>query len=161
MRIEVKVSREGQRSLNAMLKSDRWLRRVMDEATLLVARRIERYAKRGAPVRTGGGRRGIDVTDVRDGHAIVAPIHMLVMEEGRMPGAAMPPVEPLERWGRRVLGERGLGFVLARSIARKGIAPRRFFAAAVGQATGPDRDKLQRGIARILRRHIKEAGKSG
>ena len=34
-----------------------------------------------------------------------------------------PPIAPLEAWGRRVLGKRGLGYVLARKIARHGTKP--------------------------------------
>jgi hypothetical protein len=41
------------------------------------------------------------------------------VEFGRRPGK-MPPVEPLERWAAIKLGTPGIGFVIARKIARQG-----------------------------------------
>ena len=158
--IEIKLTRRGERTLRAMERPDRWWGRVMPQVTLLIARRIERYAKRFAPVRTGGGRRSIGTVEVRSGHNIVSDLHMLVMEEGRKPGT-MPPVEPLERWARRKLGVRGLGFVIARSIARKGIAPRRFFARAIEQVTEREKGKQERDIGRIVRRELKKESSRG
>lgn len=54
-----------------------------------------------------------------------------VMEFGRRPGARMPPPSALERWVRLKLGVppnrvAGVAFVIARSIARKGIKGRFF-----------------------------------
>jgi hypothetical protein len=46
-------------------------------------------------------------------------IHGMPMEMGRRPGR-MPPSGPLELWARRKLGKSGLGFVIARAIARRG-----------------------------------------
>ena len=137
---------------------------VMAEVTLLAARRIERQAKRRAPVRTGGGRRSIGVVSPLGGgsdHEIVSDLHMLVMDEGRKPRSTMPPVEPLELWGRRVLRQRGLGFVLARSIARKGIRPRRFFHAAIHRVTVVEKSRLDRDIGRLIRRALREATGGG
>jgi hypothetical protein len=50
----------------------------------------------------------------------------IVMERGRTPGSKMPPVNAIELWVRRKLGitgdeSRGAAFVIARSIAKKGI----------------------------------------
>lgn len=53
------------------------------------------------------------------------------VEFGRRPGQRMPPVDALELWGLRVLGEPGLGWPLARSIAKKGVKPQPFFWPAV------------------------------
>lgn len=161
VRVDVRLTPAGERALRALERPERWLRRSIDRATLLVARRIERVGKRLAPVRTGGGRRSIGVIEVRDGHAIVSDLHMLVMEEGRQPNSTMPPVAPLERWGWRVLGQRGLGFVLARSIARKGIKPRRFFERAIRQITDRERARLDRDIGRILREELRRESRRG
>lgn len=46
-------------------------------------------------------------------------VYGLVMERGRRPGK-FPPIAPLELWAQRVIGKPGLGFVIARAIARKG-----------------------------------------
>jgi hypothetical protein len=55
-----------------------------------------------------------------------------VMEEGRRPGAKMPPVDAIKIWVVRKLGvppeeADGVAFVIARSIARKGIEGRHMF----------------------------------
>jgi hypothetical protein len=55
-----------------------------------------------------------------------------VMEEGRRPGAKFPPVDAIKLWVVRKLGippeeADGVAFVIARSIARKGIEGRHMF----------------------------------
>ena len=49
----------------------------------------------------------------------------IVIEEGRRPGQRMPPVGPIALWAQRKLGvsgkvARSVGFVIARSIGKKG-----------------------------------------
>lgn len=62
---------------------------------------------------------------------VVAPMkYAKPVEYGRKPGK-MPPPGALELWGYRVLGRKGLGFALARAIARKGTQPQPFFWPAV------------------------------
>ena len=160
--IEVNLTEKGRKALNAMERPDRWLdRNVIPQVTLWVARRIERYSKKYAPKRTGAGRRSIDIAEIDHGHAIVTDLHMLVMEEGRRPGARMPPPEALELWGWRVLKKRGLGYVLARSIARKGIRPRRFFWRARVLVTKREKTKLDNYVGRVLRAELKKAADRG
>lgn len=161
VRIKVELTPRGERALRGMQRADRWLPRAVHEATRLVARRVQREAQRRAPVRTGGGRRSIGIRATHRGHAVVTDLHMLVMDEGRRPGAAMPPVAPIERWARRKLGQRGLGYVIARSIARKGIKPRRFFAAAIRQVTVIEKPKLDRDVGRIVRRIVRQSVDQG
>ena len=48
----------------------------------------------------------------------------LYVEKGTRPH--MPPVAPLERWAQTKLGKKGLGFVIARRIAREGTRPKPF-----------------------------------
>ena len=43
----------------------------------------------------------------------------IVLEYGRRPGK-FPPVEPLERWALQHGMDRGMGYVIARNIARRG-----------------------------------------
>lgn len=62
----------------------------------------------------------------RVGSTLKSEEYPAVMEFGRTPGAAMPPIDALERWGHLKLGVDGLGFILARSIAAKGIKGKRF-----------------------------------
>ena len=49
------------------------------------------------------------------------PIYPLVMEYGRRAGARPPPSTAIADWVEDKLGDRGLAFVVARSIGRKGI----------------------------------------
>jgi hypothetical protein len=53
-----------------------------------------------------------------------AVMHAQYVEGGRRAGAAMPPVSVIEAWALRKIGIPGLGFVIARNIARNGIRPR-------------------------------------
>lgn len=50
----------------------------------------------------------------------------LVMEYGRRAGAKPPPVAAIRPWVADKLGDASLAFVVARSIGRKGIKPRKF-----------------------------------
>jgi hypothetical protein len=50
--------------------------------------------------------------------------HWIFVESGRRAGAAMPPVHIIESWARRKLGVAGLGYIIAKRIAERGIKPR-------------------------------------
>jgi hypothetical protein len=52
-------------------------------------------------------------------------VQAVVMEIGRKPHSKMPPVAAIEWWAERH-GMKGMGFVIARSIARKGIKGRKY-----------------------------------
>ena len=72
------------------------------------------------------------------------------LEYGRRAGK-MPPPDKLEKWAWRVIGERGLGFVIARAIGARGVkAPR-----TMSNTLRKKKDKVVRlfeqGIARALR----------
>lgn len=49
-------------------------------------------------------------------------LHHPNVERGRLPGR-MPPVSVIEAWAARKLGRRGLGWPIARAIAKRGIRP--------------------------------------
>lgn len=161
VKIEVKVSPQGERVLRVMGQPTLWQRAVMRQLTGWVAQRVQNESQRNAPVRTAGGQRSIATREVRDGHEVVSDLHMLVMDEGRRPGAAMPPVEPLERWGWLALKQRGLGFVLARSIARKGIKPRRFFDKAVQRVVVQERRALVRKAGELESAEFRRRARGG
>ena len=89
----------------------------------------ERVAKGAAPKDTSSMARDIRA-DVR---SLSAKIHLPrnleyyhVMEEGRRPGRKMPPPRELHGWMRRHGIPLGMAFVIARSIARRGIKGRFF-----------------------------------
>jgi hypothetical protein len=58
----------------------------------------------------------------------------LVMEYGRRPGAKPPPVAAIRPWVIAKFGDASLAYVIARSIGRKGIKPRRFLKKAYTQS---------------------------
>lgn len=47
--------------------------------------------------------------------------HLIFVEQGRRPGAKLPPDKPIREWVRSRLGDESLTFLIRRSIARKGI----------------------------------------
>lgn len=59
-----------------------------------------------------------------EGSAVSSLVYGLPIERGRTPGGKMPPIDAIEFWVRRKLGvtknSRGVAFVIARSIAKKG-----------------------------------------
>lgn len=80
-----------------------------------------------------------------------------VIEYGRRPGKAMPPVAPIALWARRKLGvseeeSRGVGFVIARKIAVEGFEGAHMFEKAWKEVE-PWAQKQLMGIAdRVIRR---------
>jgi hypothetical protein len=99
----------------------------------------ERVARQDAPKDTSALARSI-VSDVRPMSAVVySPlVYAAPMEAGRRAGARMPPPAALEGWAQRhgfLSGKKpseikGILFVLARSIGRKGIKAHNYFLAA-------------------------------
>ena len=64
-----------------------------------------------------------------------------VVEKGRRPGKAMPPVGPIALWARRILGvpedkSKKVGFAIARSIAIHGTKGAKMFERAWRQMEG-------------------------
>jgi hypothetical protein len=74
-----------------------------------------------------------------------------VMEQGRRPGAKMPPPAALAGWARRhgFQTDPGSLFVLARAIGRRGIAGRFYFRRAA--------EALQRQLPSIIAQALREA----
>lgn len=101
------------------------LRTLLTKASL----QAETVAKGKAPVWTGQLRRDIR-SEVKPLSARVTTGRKLeyynTMEFGRKPGAKMPPPSSLHRWMRSKGIPTSAAFVLARSIARRGIKGRFF-----------------------------------
>lgn len=133
-----------------------------------------------APVNTGAMTQGIVASEPRAmgasfvvevGPAPPVAVRAAVMEKGRRPGGRWPPRDALERWvrqknlsdegrfrkGRAVRTKgwqsraRSIAFLIARSIVRKGIAARRFFARAEGPVRAKVGPLVAAGISRALR----------
>lgn len=128
---------------------DRLLQPVLRELLTHAALYAERAAREGAPKDTANLARSI-AHEVRPELArVYSPLlYARVMELGRRPGARMPPPAALRGWARRH-GMAGLEFVLARSIARRGIRGRFYMRKA---AEGLARAELPRLIERARRR---------
>lgn len=111
------------------------LRKLLSNASLIG----ERVAKSEAPKDTGSLVRDIRASVSSLSAKVTLPRNLTyyhVMEEGRRPGAKMPPPRELHGWMRRHGIPVGAAFVIARSIARRGIKGRFFMrqgAAAVNK----------------------------
>lgn len=94
---------------------------------------LQAEVQKNTPVDTGITRgsiftasRGSSLADLRG--TVASPLeHTIVLEEGRRPGGRMPPVAIIERWAQRVIGVSGLGYVIARAIARRGTKAHHMF----------------------------------
>lgn len=85
--------------------------------TVQVGKRDQGGVYRGWRSRPRRTRAGM-VTDFYN----VSP-HFKYVEGGRRRNRPMPPVRALEEWARRRLGVVGLGWAIAKAIAKRGIAP--------------------------------------
>lgn len=93
----------------------------------------------------GGSSGGMEVTGATvedlEGRVFSSLPYAIVMDQGRAPGARMPPPDALIPWVRRVMQVggseeevRAVAFVVARSIGRKGIKGREFMAHGLEKA---------------------------
>ena len=125
------------------------LRSAMTESMLFLENRVahgtpvDTVALRGSLFhdlrgRWFGGLRGVVASPLEYAPAV---------EYGRRPGGRMPPVAAIERWAQRVIGVRGLGYIIARSIARRGTRGAFMFQTAA-------RDGV-RTVEAIFARHIR------
>ena len=104
----------------------------------------------GTPVDTGKLRGSIFQemrgTEANLNGVVASPMQYgTVVEFGRRPGMKMPPVAIIERWAQ-LHGMAGLGWPIARAIARRGIPGKHMFenAARKGKST----------VEAIVRRHL-------
>lgn len=68
-------------------------------------------------------------------------VHSEVIERGRRAGASPPPVDAIRTWVERKMGPEVSAFVVARSIGRKGIKPRRMLDTAI-RVTRPAAERV-------------------
>lgn len=104
----------------------------MEESVGYLQAEVQKNLPRGAT----GILRGTIFTEVRGRsldklRGVVASPHAyaVVIEKGRTPGKRMPPVDAILLWTTRKLGirDRGVAFVIARSIGRKGFPGKHVF----------------------------------
>ena len=113
----------------------------------------------------------VNIGPLRDSitHSIVSPfpnlvgqvgtplVYGIVMEEGRKPGAKMPPVDAIKLWVVRKLGippedADSVAFLVARSIARKGIEGKHMFREGLEVSEQPINQLFNNAIARSVQR---------
>jgi len=94
----------------------------------------ERTARKGAPSDTGALKRSLTVETTPLSARVFSVLpYAIVMEQGRRPGARMPPPSALAGWARRHPpkgGGKSSLFALARHIGKRGIKGRFFMKAA-------------------------------
>lgn len=75
--------------------------------------------------------------------------HAPFVEFGTRPH--FPPVAPLERWAKVKLGKPGLGFVIAKKIARKGTKAQPYFQPAVDESLQDVHRLIEKAVAQVVR----------
>lgn len=98
------------------------------ESVVASAFRIQGRARRSVAVDTGRTRSALFVRFLDGGRAADVGSDLAsasAIERGRRPGS-FPPIGPIRAWSRRVLGNEGAAFAVARKIAFRGIKPRPF-----------------------------------
>ena len=129
--------------------ADRELNSIGEDTIRELAEYTQATAQALAPKDLGMGANGI-YSEVSGLHAQVTvdELYMVVMNQGRAPGSAAPPVQALIGWGsRHGFDTPGDVFVLARSIGRRGIRARRYMEKAAHLARA--RMEVQLGEAKI------------
>jgi hypothetical protein len=143
------IQLEGMEALTRKLGNKQIILRPVAKMISDLALLVQREARSGAPRDTGALGRSI----MREVQPLMARVftglqYAPVMEYGRHPGGRMPPPQALAGWARR----HGFGtsagalFVLARSIARRGIKGRFF----MKKATDAGRNALPRLVSQAV-----------
>lgn len=156
IRVQVKGIRELQASFD---KAPDEIRRVLHTAVKQSGDVIRKDARKnaGTPpiVNTGELSRNIQNKTVGLTSTVdvsgSAKKYGYVVEGGRRPGS-FPPVAPIERWAKTKLGKPGLGFVIARKIARKGTKAQPFMKPAVVDNIRNIENIFNRAIDFVLKR---------
>ncbi len=159
--IEIKGLDEQLKKLNAYGEiADRELSTAAQQSVIAV----ESAVRPLVPVGVSGALRQSIISEVKRegvGGSIIGRVfssldspYPAVMEFGRRPGAAMPPPDALVRWVHLKLGvpdeqAPGVAFTVARSIARKGIAGRRFMQQGFEKVKGQVDQFYARALERI------------
>ena len=149
----------GRGVLRTLSRDKRWWREVESDIAVFRAEQLVDDLQKNAPRDTGKTRKRVR----RVGPQVKVPLHLHVLSEGRKRGARMPPSNKLRPWVRRRWGVRGraanaAAFVLARSIARKGIKPRRLYKQSIERTRiGEPSRALQREARRYIENNWRAA----
>lgn len=112
------------------------IQQAMDKGTRLVRDRIRStIVDKGITFQGSLGRSTSVVEATADRGVVgVGEKYGVVVEMGRRPGK-FPPVAPIERWAALKLGTPGVGFLIARKIARQGTKAQPFVEPAFRETT--------------------------
>jgi hypothetical protein len=149
--VTLNIDVQGTEELNRKLTSKIWkkpLRKLFTRATVIA----ENKARNEAPKDTGSMVRNLTANISTTKASVSLPRNLdyyHVMEKGRRPGGRMPPLDAIAGWLRRK-GSTANAFVVARSIARRGIKGR-FFMRQGYVAT-------QKAMPKLLRKMGEEVG---
>ena len=157
MTVTVRLMPEGQRILRQLNAPQSWWPRVQRALLQTAANIVSREAQELAPRDTGRGIRSIRPVVTSQRAEIHAFDYMVVIDQGRRPGATQPPVSAIEPWLLRQQGRGRLrgasAYVIARAIGRRGIPARHYFAQAARLLTNNPR--LSQETARLVARELK------
>ena len=140
LEFEIVIPKNLDGLINRFVKYDRISNRHLRGAMHKSVIKIEGRARKNAPVGVSSKLRQSIASDVRTmpgsivgrvGSTMKKEVYPIVMETGRRAGRTMPPPAALERWveiklkvpAKRV---KGVAFVIARKIGRRGIMGRFF-----------------------------------
>ena len=127
---------------------------------------VNRYREQIKEYASGKLYKTIDYTITSNSDSYLVTINLeeywVFLENGRRPGAKMPPVEAIEKWikvrkilprpitlksgKQRVPTVQQLAYVIARSISRKGIAPRPFMRESIEDTMKDFQSKLSAAV---------------
>ena len=155
---------EGQKIIDLLTSPREWMAPMSGSVASQYAnvaaveiRRAAETTRPHPPIRLGKGLKSIRARQVGPTRAIVLQVnYMQFINDGRAAGKPMPPPSKLRPWLRARQREGKLKGVtpyqLARSIQKKGIAPRRFvergLASAAIEATGEASEILHAAVRR-------------
>lgn len=148
IRVKVKGANELARNLsNAKGQFPVFMRRALTKSVIKLQKEAKHEAKGSRD--TGTLIRNIkrSVKGLR-GEVVSGAKHSVFVEEGTRPH--MPPIAPLEAWAARKLGSPGLGFVIARKIAREGTEAQPFMQPAVDSSENAILGYFEKEIANLV-----------
>ena len=155
----LRISPQSEQVLRKLREPQRWLDEASRNSQLYLARKLEddlRNKNPLVPKDTGAGAQGIEVISAANRIAIQAPVHMIIQDRGRRPGAPPPPSSALEGWRRRK-GIAVPAFVLARAIGRKGIRAKRFVRHSIQRVIEGAGVKHRAKVAQIFKESFRRA----
>lgn len=158
--------------MHALLKErlDTLFAKVMDDVAKRYRRRLlghKPHAKKATGSLADHMDKRVVITEDDAVGSLILPDHWRYVEDGRRKGAKQPPVSAIRKWidQRRIKPwdgqtRKGLAYVMARSIAKKGIPPTHYLEMSAEEAVDKYRDRIERVgegvVVEILENYFKE-----